>query len=490
MMRWLLTVLLVALFISSAAAQGTTTQRPRQLIGVETDWLFPSGAAFRLRFDLAPNEVESVVLSVTQDGWTPQTVVLSPQVVDGVSGQSEVVGTWRLSGDAPTLFQPITFTWVLTTASGETLTYAESPGFADSRYPWSADDSAGITVAAPFNAASLGPRLAPLIERLRDQTDQPLTDLRYLLYDSALPLDTCPPDNQLVGALTGEVVPCQAGQAESLYAAQGYQLLGLSPVNGATALSALTNTLVALAYETVWEGQTVPDWFRFGLARFYDPSANSAYYPVAVSAARNGSLLPTLDTVPSDGAGQALWEAQAVGWTLYMADQLGFDGLLVLAGEVSPSRTLADAYSARTGSPLESVGVGWRSWVFTERARATYDLSPYAPPTATPTPTPTATLSPTATTPPTATATRTPTPTPSETLTSTPRPSWTPTESLTPTATITLRPRASATPVGMGDPTSPDTVETLSEITTTVVLVLVAIAAVAYIGRRLARRMP
>lgn len=487
MMRWLLTVVLAALIIPSAAAQGTPP-RPRELTSVETDWLFPSGAAFRLRFDLAPDDVESAVLSITQDGWTPQTVTLSPQPADG--GQTEVVGTWRLGSDAPTLFQPITFTWVLTTTNGETITYAESPIFADPRSPWSADNSAGVTVAVPFNAATLGPRLAPLVERLRDQTDQPAANQRYLLYDSAIPLDACPPDNQLLGALTGEVVPCQAGQTEALYSAQGYQLLGLSPVNGGTALSALTDRLVADAYAAQWGDQAVPDWFRFGLTRFYDPNGNSAYYPGAVSAARNGSLLPTLDTIPTDGAGRALWEAQSVGWTLYMADQLGFDGLLALAGEISPSRTLADVYSARTGSPLESVGVGWRSWVFTERASATYDLSPYAPPTATPTPTQTATLSPTATTPPTATATRTPTPTPSETLTSTPRPSWTPTESPTPTATITLRPRASATPIGMGEPTSTDTVETLSEITTTVVLVLVAIAAVAYIGRRLARRMP
>lgn len=460
------------------------------VIEAKSDWMFPFGAGFTLILDMPPNALTSAVLSISQTGWPSQTLVAQPQPVDNQDGRTRIRYLWEIpQNNPPNLFEPIAFTWLFTKNDGTLITYAETTTFTDPDFGWGIDNApdSPIVLAAPDNTLrpiALRRHVVSLVERLRSTTGQALSGIKIVLYDGSTSLERCPFDNQVIGVNTELRLSCTTGVLERLYAAQGYTVMRVTPLNGASALSALTDYLVDTAYTPLWTGQDVPAWFRFGLKRFYDPTTKTDQLGLVINAARNGSLLPSLDTPPT-AQNRALWEAQATGWVLYMAEQVGFDGVLSVASSLSPDRSLADAYSERTGSPLSSVGVGWRTWLFTERASALYGLSLYAPATATASPTATITLTPTMTHTPTTIPSRTPTPTPSDTPAYTPSNTRTATVTATPTPTTTLRPRVSFTPSVVQSGGDTQTVESISDITSVIVLVLGAISLIGYIQRRL-----
>jgi len=462
---------------------------PSSLLSAESDWLFPFGAVFAFRLDARPSEITSAVVSISQEGWPSQTRVAQPQTVSNLPRQTDISLIWEVpSSTPPTLFKPLVFTWLFTFTDERIITYTVAFDFSDPRYAWSVDDSAdsAIHITSPknaFSAPSILRVVSPLVERLRAQTGQSLSGLKIVFYDSLVPLNLCPPDGLAFGPNTETELACAPGILENLYAAQGYTLLRVSPLSISAALSTLTGYLVDTAYSSVWAGQTVPDWFRFGLKRFYDPATKTSEFGFAVNAARNGSLLSSLENPPTSGQSRALWEAEAAGWMLYMADQVGFEGVLDIAATINSQRNLADIYLQRTGSPLTSLSAGWRAWLFTDRARAAYDLLLYSPATATPTATATITLTPTLTHPPTVIPSRTPTPTPSHTPVYTPTASRTPTLTPTPTATITLRPRVSFTPSNVQSNGSSETAQSISDVITAIVLILGSIAAFGYVRR-------
>lgn len=469
----------------------TETQIPQGVVSIQSDWIFPFGASFGFILDAPPSQWSSAILSITQEGWPSQTQAASIQAVDQNPSQTEVALLWQFSPDAmPILFRPIVFTWIFTKTDGSIITHVETFSFSDPAYEWNVDDSpeALVKLVAPqgrVSPASVRRNFNDVVNHLRSNTGQSLTNIRLVLYDSADSLERCPFDSLAVGVNTGVEFPCVTGVLERLYAAQGYTVLRLSPLTLNVALSSVTAYLVDTAYNPRWTGQNVPEWFRFGLKRFYDPATKSDQLSFVMNAARNGSLLPSLDTPPTTDQARILWEAQATGWVLYMAEQIGFDGVLNLASSLTPEVSLADAYLQQTGNSLTSVSSGWRTWLFTERAQSVYGLSLYAPATPTSTPTATITLTPTLTHTPTITPSRTPTPTPSDTPNFTPTSTNTPTITPTPTATTTLLPRVSFTPSVVQQGGDTQSVETISDITTLIVLILGGITVVGYIQRRL-----
>jgi len=464
---------------------------PARLLSAESDWLFPFAAVFQFRLDARPNEITSAVVSISQEGWPSQTQVVQPQQVSNQPSQSDIKLVWEIPSSAPPrLFKPLVFTWIFTFDDGHIVTHIESFEFSDPRFEWSVDDNveASIQLAAPnsnVSSPSIRRLITSLVERLRLETTQPLSGLKIVLYNSFDSLNLCPPDSVAFGPNTDTELACTAGTLETLYAAQGYTVIKASPLSVGVVLSVLTGYLVDTAYTSLWAGQNVPEWFRFGLKRFYDPSTKISEFSFAVNAARNGSLLPSLENPPADGQARALWESQATGWVLYMAEQVGFNGVLDIASSITDGNSLADVYLQRTGNPLTSVSSGWRVWLFTERARAVYGLSLYSAVTPTPTATETVTLTPTITHTPSATPTRTPTPTPTDTPPYTATPTRTPTITPTLTPTVTLRARVSFTPSDVQSDGRSEAVESISGVITTIVLILGSIAALGYVRRRL-----
>jgi hypothetical protein len=162
-------------------------------------------------------------------------------------------------------------------------------------------------------------------------------------------------------------------------------------------------------------------------------------YETARAASRAGGALRNMESVPQESTRRNQWSAQSYGMVLYMAEQLGVDGLFNLASSLSADNALAEAYAEATDSTLSGLISAWSSWLFTPQAVSAYGYSPYLPTTATPTVT--MTFTPTIT--PTFTPSLTPTITPSVTgiLSPTPRP---PTiVPPTPTPSLTSRPAGS-----------------------------------------------
>lgn len=503
MVRRLMSLILVGILCSAAAAQDisptpsptaseitpTATPHP-SILSVTSDWLFPVGAAFVFELDVPSTELSSAVLSVSQTGWPSQTAVAQTQAREDDAKKTEVRLVWEIPPNLqPRLFEPMVFTWLFTYTDGDIITYIETFEFADPRFEWSVDNSPEAFVrlvsSEGVRAPSMRRTVNGLVERLRADTGQTLSGLSIILYSDDASIEPCGANGKITGGKSGAEITCPLGLLERLYAAQGYILLTTSPVNINTALSTLTAYLVDIAYRPLWADQRIPDWFIYGLTRFYDPATKSAELGYVVNAARNGSLLVSLDTLPDDGQARVLWEAQATGWVLFMAEQIGFEGVIDIATSINAENTLSDVYQRRTGNPLTSVGVGWQTWIFSDRASAVYGLSLYAPATATPSHTPTVTLTPTITHTPTPPPTRTLTATPSDTPIYTPTLTRTPTATHTPTPTTTLRPRVSFTPSNVQTGNSTQTVETVSDVTTVIILILGAIALVGYVQRRL-----
>ncbi len=266
---------------------------------------------------------------------------------------------------------------------------------------------------------------------------------------------------QAQGVVRSVTLPCDAAKSQTLHAASGYTIVQVDYLTYNAALEAVSRALLDRLYAPLWGEATVPDWFRYGLGVFYAPTDKSVYLDEVQRAARTGGLLLDYAQPPADPIKRAIWQAQSYGLVLYMAEQIGVDGLFDLAASLG-TRTLESAYRAAADAPLAGVFPAWRDWIFSQAARTAYTFNPYLDVT----PTPTATLSPTPF-PSTPTRTFTPTFTPSITptvtgvLSPTARPSDTPSATLTPTFTpraagnFTLNPNTAAPQSAAPDMTVP-----------------------------------
>jgi cell division septation protein DedD len=410
----------------------------------------PHGALARLTLDAPPAEVESVVLSLSQTGWVGQTLVLQPIADPASPRRSQVEWVWQ-APDQPSLrlFEPLTLTWALI-VDGQPTTLTQTVDYADFRAAWGTASELGVSVAAPQDAlrpSALERTLRPLLGQLAQVAGQAVPSGALVVVPRPLMAEACPLDQAFLGERTALRLPCTFGRLEALYAAQGYTVLTVERASATLAQTALTAALFDRSVGASLPS-AVPAWFRHGLMRFFDPTPKLNEYNFALNAARTASLLPDLNAPPSDDQ-RPLWEAQAVGWVLYMADQIGYDGVLGLAADLRAGQALGALYTARSGADLAGLGGAWAAWLMTDAGRLAYGLTLYSPATATPTitRTPTAVPSPTHTPTPTLTPSLTPTPTATATPTRTPSPTLTPSPS--PSPTVTLLPRISGTPVGV-----------------------------------------
>lgn len=432
--------------------------------------VFPQAIWSHFILDLPARDIADVTLFIEQDGWGRQEVRVDLADAAEVSELfTDFSYAWALPADRPLeLFRDVRITWRFVLGDGTIGRIDAEIPFVDHRAEWQTEFIDGLRLSVPdnrFNLVAVRDEIAALARLLGERANaQPSVALVF--YDAGIPADPCTRRSR-DGALvvtrraTRQTVslPCDPSAAARLYQAAGYDIAQLDVMNAQSVVQAVSAALVDQLYGARWANADVPAWFRHGLAVFATASDKSPLLPPARNAARNASLLRRLDRVPADPAALALWQAQSYGLVLYIAEQVGVDGLFDLALSLSPERSLAVAYRAATGDPLESLLPAWRDWIFSVQAETAYRYNPYLETTATPTETPIpATFPPTATRTPTVTPTATVTPTVTGVLSPTPRPTLTPSATFTPTVTprppgsLPMPPAASAPAQPAPDP--------------------------------------
>ncbi len=459
----LLLMLAVLLMPLPARAQdAAVTPPPDYLQTRRTFILFPEGIFSYYVLSRPGEDFAAFELRVTQPGWAGDETLFAPdQIVRTSDPFTDVFFTWSIpQQNPPRLFEDLTITWRFIDNSGSIGSYSVTLPFSDTRTDWTVESVGPLTLAVPegrLSPALVSARLTEMVDLLRREAGAFLVP-NIAVYDSLIPADPCTRDAQGRSVITASdgvdaSLFCSARNLERLYASAGYSVVQLANITPDSLTRAAAELFVESAYGARWAAADVPDWFQVGLAAFVAPTDKRARLDQARSAARVGGLFNDMQPVPDvESAAYSLWSAQSYGLVLFIAEQVGVDGLFALARDLSAEQDLAAAYRARSGGEsLAALIPAWQSWLFSVQAETAYQYNPYLATT----PTPTATLSATpfpATPTPTPTVTLTPSVTPTVTgvLSPTPRPPGTPTLTLTPS--ITPRP-----PTAFVPPTAPPT---------------------------------
>ncbi len=463
----LFTVIVSGYSVSIRAQSSNPTPQANQgsILSWAQEVIFPMAVRFTISIGLPPDQVTGATLTIKPDSRPSVTVPLdlSTSVIVGgdITGLAYV---WTLPTDSPPLlFRDIVFDWQITTSNGQTASIEDKFLFADQRVSWLQDVPVtnNLKLTLPNGKPSTGTvtsvysrtGLDDLSTNLKQITDLLNKNLDSIPTLSILINDTtkqpiCSKNKQgesvAVGLLSNTEVPCVTASANAIYTASGYNVVELPSVSFSTIQSAVAEYIVQQAYQRAWAGKNIPAWFQEGLTKFYNPGLKTELNGPVLNAARTNNLLslsimqsPAQNTPSAD-----LWNSQSYGLVVYIASQIGVDGLLKLARTAGTADTFETTYQTATGKPLNQLLENFRRWLFSDAAIGAFTFTPYQPPTPSPTPTrtPTVTKTPTATITPTFTLT----PTVTGVLSITPLPSRTPTFTPTPApATNTPRPAGS-----------------------------------------------
>ncbi len=429
---------------------------PESILYAEVEWVTLTTLRSEIAFNLPSlDEVESGLLIITQPGWSasPQQIPVEVQeFAEPETLEQEFIHLWEVAPDSPPdLFEDVTVTWRFNLTDGTDVELPFELTYADSRVRWNTVELVPDRVllqvpAGRYSSADLLNSLSPVIDLLAENTGQ-TPQLQAVIFDPRLTLDPCTTnadgDSVAVVQQSDTEVPCEADAIRELYINAGYSFLELPSADLTTTLTAVTSDLFRQSYEPLWDdaGDDIPAWFRAGLERYYWPIAKIDQLTISQQALRSGGVIRDMSLEPS-AASREIWLAQSYGMVLYIAEQVGVDGLFELAERVSDGEDFETAYEDVTDGALSGLIPAWSNWALTRPAQNAYTFYPYLPPT--PTATATYTRTPTATATPTITLTPSLTPSVtgelSPTPSDTPPPSRTPTD--TPTATLTVTPRS------------------------------------------------
>jgi len=427
------------------------------IVARRVEVVFPAVVRLFVTFEGMDEPPESVSLLLAQD----DRVFFDEQVELIAAPEEEGTATWRYDWpippeDGPALFEPVSYRWtVVDSADAEQEADGEfvfAPGPGDFRH--GGEPPLSFTVLD----SSLNLRLArqavlPAYELMAAQTGlEP--EFRWVVLPPGFAYCTATTDAEgrtvsVVLAPSPEeepdTYPCREDAAERLFAASGYQVLWREKAGLLQFEDALVDAMFSVFYGQFWEGQNIPDWFRAGLRRYLRVNPDPLLIRRLQIEARAGRLFTAaqMEAEPSEPGQWQLWEQQAYGLVLYLADQHGAEAPLTLAQEAAQT-AWDDAFGDPTGGDLAALMPNWERWLFVEGALRAGSWTLYMPDTPTPTPTRTATpLPPTAAPSATATAAASPaatmtpgsaaartlsplpatmTPTPLLTATNTPRP--------------------------------------------------------------------
>lgn len=464
-MKWIMSRVTLLLVIFCLMVNVAYTQQlepspipPDYLRNEQNHVFFSEGLYSYFELTRPASDFAAVIFNVTQPGWLGSTRIIY-DIDDIATSQdtfTQVSHLWQVPLDnPPTLFRGLTLQWDFIDIYGETESWSEILLYADPRTAWRTDSPGSVKVplAIPSRALDVDRIRASVIDvydLMAVQTGQQ-PELQYVFYDSSVPVSPCITDENGNSVLRVPVVgvdfiPCDPERAQQIYIANGYTPIVLAQLNDERILDAVTLDMFNVFFrnQIANNGSDIPAWFLDGYARFYSPSDSFQLLETSRSAERINRNYDQMPESPVEGQSE-IWQAQAYGMVLYMADQIGIENLFQLGQRVLNGEALDSVYEELSGQSFESVIPNWRNWIYKQSTEGDYIYNPYISATLTPTATASNTLL-----PPTATQTSTVTLTPSRTptLTTTPSPTQTPTVTNTPVFTVTF----TATPVPAATP--------------------------------------
>lgn len=486
-----------------AHAQSTNpTPQPEQ--GVIQQWsqevLFPAAIRFTVTIALPPAQVSAATLTIKPE--TRSSVNVPIDIASSIIVGGEITGLayiWQIPTDnPPLLFKDIAFDWQITTQAGQTAKIEDKLIFTDQRTHWLQDFTISSSLKLTFpdgkpTVSTVTPTytrtgLDNLTTNLKQVTDLlstnvgSLPNFNILIYDTTqFPLCAKNAKGETVATSAdgGVEVACSPTTADQIFTASGYTALKLNASKLGDIQSAVSDYVVQQTYAQTWSGKTIPEWFKSGLTNFYSPDSKAEQSAPIFSAARTNALLPLDVMAQPPTTNTDFWRAQSYGLVVYIASQVGVDGLFKLAKSAGNADSFDAAYQTTLGKPIGTLLDNFRRWLFTDAALSAFTFTPYQAATPSPTPsrTPTLTQTPTATPSatftPTATVTGVLSPTPQSTFT----PTWTPSPA---PATNTPRPAGSLdtpTPVPVQTPIGTTSRFNAGIIILVVGVIIVAIAA-------------
>lgn len=449
---------------SSVQAQSAPTPQTDQayIRAWEQEIVFPSAIRFKVTFGLPPETIREVTLTIQPETRPVITIPMTLADTVIIGGDVTVIEfLWTLpTTNPPLIFRDIALTWEATSTSGETARVEDKFTFVDERSNWLRDVeiSNNVAVTLPNGAATTATATATRLgisdfkSNLKEVVDLLATNLgntpnfSLLVYDDTLPIcsKNAAGESVALGYNTTMEVACDPRVANTIFADSGYILLQVPSTALGAIEKAVSDYVVNESYAQKWVGRDIPAWFKYGLTQFYSPTLKTELGAPLFTAARTNSLLPldVMSQAADDSTNQDLWQSQSYGMVVYIASQVGVDGLYRLANNAANADSFEEAYVNTVGKSLNILVDNFERWLFTDAAISAFAFTPYQ--AATPSPTPSRTPTVTRTPIPTNTPTPTLTATVTGVLSRTPLPSRTPTLTPTPApATNTPRPAGS-----------------------------------------------
>jgi hypothetical protein len=458
-MKWFALLICAAMILVQpiAAQEDDLPISEGYIFNFENEIIYPMGVRFKIILSRPPEGLRGVTLRVEANGLEPETFEVEwDEPISSSPSHTELAYVWTAPENAPLrLFsdEDIIFEWNSVDDAGLTARARDVVMFRDERVNWVQDEDPlghlNLTASVDGPSARQIRQNVLLPYNLMSANAGSTPTFNILLYPADIDPSGCVMVRDedtgedvlaAVGPVSGEWIPCDPQRAAAIIAASGFELVQIDGAAGAQ--GALVRFLTPRFYEPLWGGADVPDWFLTGLTWFYQPASKTVLMLSVRDAARVDGLLP-LDAMATEQT-DTLYNAQSFAMVLYIADQIGVDGLFGLASAIPNAESFPAAYEAAMGRTLNALLPNLRQWVFTSQADSAFNYTPYLADTPTPLPSPTHTLVPptaTDTAQPTATVTVTPsvtgvlsptTRTPPPTLTFTPAP-----------ATVTPRPAGS-----------------------------------------------
>ncbi|MBZ0302765.1 MAG: hypothetical protein K8J31_23680, partial [Anaerolineae bacterium] len=404
-MRWVRAAVLIIGFAASILVAPVRAQEVLPVSeGFVFKWwgenIFPEGAAFHLTLSRPVDDLAEVMLTITIRGQEPVVypVDLSEPAASGPSF-TDLDFLWPFPEDAAlSLFsdQDVTYEWQASDVQGQTARVVDRLIIRDDRVAWIRDQDPqnfiNLTVAQDGPTPSLIRQSVLLPYNLMAANTDRVPEFHIILYKPDLDPSGCdvlrdPETGESRQAAVGPVsrleLPCNTQRAAQWYAANGLDVVQADGRTVVGAQSALVRFMTAQFYQPLWNGADVPDWFLSGLTEFYLPTSKARLLLPVRDAARVDDLLP-LEVMDSSQPGQPLWQAQSYAMVLWLADQIGVQGLFDLAGQLGTAPSFQAAYEAAVGQSLDALLPQLGRWAFTTAASAAFNMTPYQAATATP----------------------------------------------------------------------------------------------------------
>ncbi len=427
--RWFIIGLVALSFWASYPAVAQDDGATELIVGHRAVVVMPSFIRFRVRAAATRDAVAEIKLQVREEETLLETFeVTSPldNLFIDFGEETEYEIEWDIRGIPLRPFlSTLTYQFDLTTTDGESATAEGEFIFQHDMggQEWRLAESDTLKIYALGNTIDWSNHLAGLAESinlLRENTGfaAPIGLVVYpadtqFCTEGEVPEDTPDATPPVVVISEDRTYPCDPADFVRLYANSDLVIAYTSANDFYGQWSEVFAAPFDLVYSTRWENAEVPTWFRAGLRQLYNRFSQGQLITVIKKASQEDRML-TLAEMEAEPAEDSdvfeLWEAQAYGLTLYLADIYGASAPFELAKAVSPALSLNQAIEKLTGLTMSRVYSRWEAWIDTPRALTASAWNPYLESTPTPVPTHTPSeIPPTHTPRPTATITLTPT---------------------------------------------------------------------------------